>query len=331
VSSAVDAFEQQVGTSLHWIARHHLTRGSGHTGDPFPRIEEHSGYLFGIFYVPSDPGSTEAHFDEVVFAATHDHVIGTYSRNPHSTSDWPGLFETLSTDRVFTDADATGGRTLVRMLKTVVKQLTRDSENFDAAVNDIAGQLGLRLDGGGRVVTLDGLERLTHRERRLLQSRVAALRDRVAMQRAEFPVMRRVVAETETVLARLAKDEVDLAADAAGIPRELFTRELEIFVSDIHIDARHVSSLMEDIEYRLGMIRDYMKQLKDDENVSASRFTGAIASIMLVPTFIVGLYGQNFGENMPETQWRFGYLFSWSIIVAVTVGQVWFFRRRKWI
>ena len=61
-----------------------------------------------------------------------------------------------------------------------------------------------------------------------------------------------------------------------------------------------------------------------------TRFTGAIASIMLVPTFIVGLYGQNF-VNLPETSWEHGYIFSWGIIVLVTVGQVWYFRRRRWI
>lgn len=331
VSAVVDGFEQRSGTRLHWIARHHLMSGSGHADDPFPRIEEHSGYLFGILYVPSDPQNIGAEFDEIVFAATHDHVIGTYSRNPRSTVDWPDLFESLSTERVFTGSDATGGRTLVRILKTVVKQLTRRTENFDAAVDDIAHQLGIQVDGDSRVVTLDGIDGLSHRERRQMRARVAGMRDRVAMQRAEIPLMRRVIAETEEVLARLARDEVDLANDATGVPRELFTRELEIFVSDTHMDARHVASLMDDIEYRLTMIRDYMKQLKDEENVSANRFTGAIASIMLLPTFIVGVYGQNFAGNMPETQWRFGYLFSWLVIVVVTLGQVWFFRRRKWI
>ncbi len=78
------------------------------------------------------------------------------------------------------------------------------------------------------------------------------------------------------------------------------------------------------------MIRDYLKQLKDDENVAANRFTGAIASIMLLPTFIVGLYGQNFG-HIPELGWKHGYLFSWITIAIVTIGQVWFFKRRKWI
>ena len=40
-----------------------------------------------------------------------------------------------------------------------------------------------------------------------------------------------------------------------------------------------------------------------------------IAALLLVPTFIVGVYGQNF-DNMPELHWRFGYAWSWGLIVG---------------
>lgn len=72
------------------------------------------------------------------------------------------------------------------------------------------------------------------------------------------------------------------------------------------------------------------RQINDQENVAAGRFTGAIASIMLLPTFIFGLYGQDFAD-MPEVDWRYGYLFSWGAIVLLTKFQVVFFRRRWWL
>ena len=330
VEGAIALFERSTGTSLHWVAKHHLVGGSGQSEDPFPRVEEHGGYLFGILYVPSNPADIYAEFDELVFVATHDEVLGSYSRTPRSTLDWPELFDTLSTDDVFDDLLQTGGRIIVRMLKTVVKQLVHDAENFDEQVNSSAIELGFGLDVGDAEAAVDELKAMSHRERRRLQNRAAAIRESVAAQRKEVPLMRRVITETESILARLANDELDLTVDVTGTTRHLFTRELEIFVSDAYIDARHVSSLMDDIEYRLTMIRDYLKQVKDDENVAANRFTGAIASIMLLPTFIVGLYGQNFG-HIPELGWKHGYLFSWVTIAVVTVGQVWFFKRRKWL
>jgi magnesium transporter len=54
-----------------------------------------------------------------------------------------------------------------------------------------------------------------------------------------------------------------------------------------------------------------------------------IASLLLVPTFIVGLYGQNF-HDIPEINWSFGYWWSWGLIVVTTVLQLIFFRLKRW-
>jgi magnesium transporter len=44
----------------------------------------------------------------------------------------------------------------------------------------------------------------------------------------------------------------------------------------------------------------------------------------------VGLYGQNF-DHMPELHWRLGYAFSWAVILASTVLQAIYFRRKRWL
>jgi magnesium transporter len=147
-----------------------------------------------------------------------------------------------------------------------------------------------------------------------------------------MPAMRAVVTETSAVLGSLVNDDdrVDIKQDTGGARRELFSKELEIYLTDIHIDSLNLATLLQAVDTSITTTKDFMKQLNDDENVASNRFTGAIASIMLLPTFIVGLYGQNF-DDMPETHWHYGYGFSWMVIVAVTVFQVWFFRRRKWL
>jgi magnesium transporter len=55
-----------------------------------------------------------------------------------------------------------------------------------------------------------------------------------------------------------------------------------------------------------------------------------VASLLLVPTFIVGNYGQNF-DHMPELGWKLGYAFSWGIIALTTLLQLVFYRWRRWI
>ena len=77
-------------------------------------------------------------------------------------------------------------------------------------------------------------------------------------------------------------------------------------------------------------MRDYFQaKIANDQNEVTKRLT-AIASLLLVPTFIVGLYGQNF-RHIPELAWGFGYWWSWLLIILTTVAQLLFFRRKRWI
>ena len=77
-------------------------------------------------------------------------------------------------------------------------------------------------------------------------------------------------------------------------------------------------------------MRDYQQSLIVAEQNRIAKTLTVIASLLLFPTFIVGVYGQNF-EHMPELGWRFGYAFSWALIALVTIAQLAFFRWRRWI
>ena len=77
-------------------------------------------------------------------------------------------------------------------------------------------------------------------------------------------------------------------------------------------------------------VRDYhQSKIAQDQNEVVKKLT-VIASLLLLPTFIVGVYGQNF-DHMPELHWRFGYAFSWAVVILTTIGQLVFFRRKRWI
>jgi magnesium transporter len=64
------------------------------------------------------------------------------------------------------------------------------------------------------------------------------------------------------------------------------------------------------------------------------RVLTVIATLFIPPTFIVGVYGMNFDRsrpwNMPELGWRYGYAFSWGIILVMVIGLLIFFKRKKW-
>ncbi|WP_029904417.1 magnesium/cobalt transporter CorA [Prevotella sp. 10(H)] len=55
-----------------------------------------------------------------------------------------------------------------------------------------------------------------------------------------------------------------------------------------------------------------------------------IVSTMFIPlTFLVGVWGMNF-KFMPETDWEYGYLFSWIAMAIVALGTYIWMRKQKW-
>jgi magnesium transporter len=55
-----------------------------------------------------------------------------------------------------------------------------------------------------------------------------------------------------------------------------------------------------------------------------------IATIMMPLTLIVGIYGMNF-EWIPELGYRYGYFYALGLMGVVTLGLIYFFKRKKWL
>ena len=56
----------------------------------------------------------------------------------------------------------------------------------------------------------------------------------------------------------------------------------------------------------------------------------AWAAMLVVPTIVTGVYGMNF-EHMPELHWLLGYPFALALIVVVSVGLYFIFKRSGWL
>ena len=55
-----------------------------------------------------------------------------------------------------------------------------------------------------------------------------------------------------------------------------------------------------------------------------------IFSAFFIPlTFVAGIYGTNF-DNLPEIHFKYGYYYFWLLMIAITLGLVVYFKRRKW-
>ena len=111
---------------------------------------------------------------------------------------------------------------------------------------------------------------------------------------------------------------------------ELFPRDVELHFADAYDKLLRATDGLETSRDLVAGVRDYLQaKVSNDQNEVTKRLT-VIASLLLVPTFIVGLYGQNF-HHIPELSWSFGYWWSWAWIVGTTVVQLAFFRWKRWI
>jgi magnesium transporter len=65
------------------------------------------------------------------------------------------------------------------------------------------------------------------------------------------------------------------------------------------------------------------------QNEAVKVFT-VLATIFLPATLIASIFGMNF-ENMPELQWKYGYVYSLSVMVIITVVLIFWVKRKGWL
>jgi magnesium transporter len=126
---------------------------------------------------------------------------------------------------------------------------------------------------------------------------------------------------------------VDGRTDLEGRPvfrREVFPRDVELHFAQVFDKLLRAIDGLDFARDAVAAVRDYYQgQIAHDQNDVVKKLA-VVASLLLVPTFIVGVYGQNF-DHMPELHWHYGYLYSWLVIVALTIAQLAVFRWRRWI
>ena len=330
VIGAIESFQQIAGVTLHPVATSHLLHGSGYADDPFPRMETHDNYLFAQLSFPSSVNDSTANFDELVLVATHDHALITVTSHETSEINWNDIRESTTHLTSQMTSGCMSGNFLQILFRLAIDKMHQDATFLDNMIQAISRDLLIGNDLE-EIIDVDfQVPVLSRRQQKELQAAAQFARPRISAIRHEMPGIKRVVEETENILEKIANDTIDLPQDINGNARELFTRDIEIHLYDIYVNARHVESMITAIESKLISTSDRLRQIDSTEQVTANRFTGAIASIMLFPTFVVGLYGQNF-KFMPELKWHYGYLFSFGVIAGSTVLQVWFFRKRRWL
>jgi Mg2+ and Co2+ transporter CorA len=134
---------------------------------------------------------------------------------------------------------------------------------------------------------------------------------------------RRLVGATRGAVRRVIDRRLELGDD------ELFGESVERNFGDTYETLFRASEELDVARDLLSSARDYHQSVIAEMQSEVGKKLTVIASLLLLPTLIVGFYGQNFAPAFRDWYWTLGV--STSLIVATTVLQLAFFKWRRWI
>jgi magnesium transporter len=266
-----------------------------HEDEPRPTLQGHGDYVFGVFLIAvSVPEEDSVYYQEIDLVLTHDTVLTVRKTPP-------------------------GGRPACDV--AIVKQAARPG--------DSAGMLAYRLldDIAERYLDLvDSLDDEIDELEDKVETQPAELtRTRVSALRHDLLHIRRTLSPMRDSVRRVIDGTVEVQEGP-----EVFTHDVEVAFNAAYDKFLRASDGLDLARDLLAGVRDYSQaKIANDQNEVVKRLT-VIASVLLLPTFIVGLYGQNF-RDVPELRWHYGYEYVWGLIIVTTALQLWYFRRKKWI
>ncbi|MBI9080446.1 MAG: magnesium/cobalt transporter CorA [Pseudodesulfovibrio sp.] len=162
-------------------------------------------------------------------------------------------------------------------------------------------------------------ERIEEMEDEVLGNPVSELLEEINLYRREIAYIRKSVRPAREIISRINKLESDIiSADILPYLRDLSDiAELSVDSAEIYKEmlASHITTYNMAMGNRLNEIMQFLT---------------IFATIFIPLTFLAGIYGMNF-DVIPELHYKYGYFVLLSIMVAVTITMLLYFKKRRWI
>jgi magnesium transporter len=264
-----------------------------HDDEPRPRMETHGDYILGVFLLPvAVPDENRLYYQEIDIVATADVLVSVSKTPPNEEPFDPQPAKDAC--RVHEEV----GMYVYHLVDQIAERYLDLIDTLDDEVDEVEDMIG--------------------------ESDPPAVGKRIRELRQDLRGIRRTLTPTRDAVHKIVDDRIELDEG------ELFPRDVEIAFGDAYDKLLRATEALESSRDAVSGVRDYLQgKISNDQNEVMKRLT-LIASLLLVPTFIVGLYGQNF-HHIPELGWAWGYWWSWALIVGTTIGQLVFFRLKRWV
>jgi magnesium transporter len=257
---------------------------------PRPRLEGHPDYVFGLLVaMAAAPDGVGIENREIDFVATAERFV-TVRKTPADGNPWPPeCLEAVG--------DLPVGELVFHLFDDVAQSALEVVDAADAAIDELE----------------DHIEEWPSV---LVRRRISALRH-------ELIHARRTVGATRGKVRRISDKRLDTAGET------LFPEDVERLFSDTYETLFRAGEELDVARDLLASSRDYHQALIAENQNEVGKKLTVIASLVLVPSFIVGFYGQNFQGVFDREFWTLGV--SVGLIVASSLIQLALFRWRRWI
>jgi magnesium transporter len=290
-----DELREKLPLKLQESALEQLLASAEPDDEPRPTLQSHGDYIYGIFLVAvAVPEEDRVFYQEVDVVVTSD-VIVTVSKTP--AGEQP--FDPRPT-RESCQPDDSAGMMFYRLVDDIAEHYLDLVDALDEEIDELE----------------DNVE----------TSPPAVTRVRLSELRHDLLHIRRTLSPTRDAVRRVVDNVIEVTDG-----KEVFPHDVEVAFNSAYDKLLRAFDGLELSRDLIASVRDYVQsKVANDQNEVTKKLT-ALASMLLVPTFIVGVYGQNFKHHFPELNWQWGYAFSWGVILVTTLAQLVFFKKRGWI
>jgi magnesium transporter len=290
-----DELKAKAPRELEETALDLLLAAPAHEDEPRPTLQGHGDYVFGVFLLAvAIPAEDCVYYQEIDVVITHDTLLTVRKTPPGGR---PPYDTTATKSEVRPDDSA--GMIAYRLVDDIAERYLDLVDALDGEIDEL--------------------------EDRVEEQRSETTRQRISELRHDMLHIRRTLAPMRDAVRRIIMNAVEVEEGT-----EVFPQEVEVAFNAAYDKLMRALDGLDLSRDLLSSVRDYAQaKVANDQNEVMKRLT-VIASLLLLPTFIVGLYGQNF-VNIPELRWQWGYGYVWGVIVVTTLAQLWWFKKNDWI
>jgi magnesium transporter len=291
---SADEVRAKAPRELEETAIERLLAPPEHEDEPRPTLVGHGDYVFGVFLIAvAERENDLVYYQEIDIVLTHDTLL-TVRKTPstgHAACD-------VGIVKKGVKPDDSAGMMAYRLIDEIAERYLTLVDDLDEEIDELEDQVES--------------QPATH------------TRARIGSIRHDLLHIRRTLTPMRDSVRRVIDNTVEVEQGP-----EVFAHEVEVAFNAAYDKFLRASDGLDLARDLLAGVRDYSQaKIANDQNEVMKRLT-VIASLLLLPTFIVGLYGQNF-VDIPELRWHLGYAYVWGVIVVTTALQLWWFRRKRW-